>query len=165
MNSLKFNLHRLVLEGEASISNLNKLEDNLRSIYEGLSRGDTSISMPKSELLAHLFTISAGNRGQLVGMDKNLVLLRGMSAYRDRALGYVVSALQTLEMVVEDMEMLRERTAELELVSDDIQLDMESLMGRLERLKGRRVGAKELEEQIVNRISGSMEMGEIIIPK
>jgi hypothetical protein len=64
-------------------------------------------------------------------------------------------------MVVEDMEKLRERIAEPELVSDAMPIDMESIMGGLERLKGRRVVARELEEQIVNLISGSMEVGKI----
>ena len=163
MDALPADIHHLVLEGEVSISNLNKLEDNLKSIHEGFSRGDTLISMPNSELLAQLFMMSAGNRGQPAGMDKNLALLKGLSGYRDRALGYIVSALRTLEIVVEDMKKLREHIAEPELVSDAIPLDINSLMGGLERLKGRRVGTKELEEQIVNRVSGSMEVGEIMI--
>ena len=121
--------------------------------------------MPESELLAQFLTISTSNWGQLVGMDKNLALLKGLSGYRDRALGYIVSALRTLEIVVEDMKKLREHLAEPELVSDAIPLDINSLMGGLERLKGRRVGTRELEEHIVNRISGSMEVGEIMISK
>ena len=163
MDALSTDVHRLVLEGEVSISNLNNLEDHLRSILEVFSRGDSSMPMPESELLAQFLTISTSNRGQLVGMDKNLALLEGLSGYRDRALGYIVSALRTLEIVVEDMKKLREHIAEPELVSDAIPLDINSLMGGLERLKGRRVGTKELEEQIVNRVSGSMEVGEIMI--
>ena len=159
MDALSTNMHLLVLEGGMSISNLNKLEDHLKSIHEVVSRGNTSISMPKSELLAQLFAFSADDRGQLGGMDINLALLEGMSGYQDRALACVVSVLRTLEVMVEDMEKLRERIAEPELVSDAIPIvHMESLMAGLERLKGRRMGAKQLEERIVNRISGSVKI-------
>ena len=152
-------MRRLVLEAEVSISDLNKLEEHLKSIHEVVSREDSSLSTAKTELLAKLWTILGGNQDQLKGMDEHLALLRGVSGYRDRALAHVVAALHMLETMAEDMEELRERVAAPELVGDAIPIDvhMKSLRSGLERLKGRRTGAKQLEEQIVNRILGSVE--------
>ncbi len=159
MNALSANMRRLVLEAEVSISDLNKLEEHLKSIHEVVSREDSSLSTAKTELLAQLWTILGGNQDQLKGMDEHLALLRGVSGYRDRALAHVVAALHMLETMAEDMEELRERVAAPELVGDAIPIDvhMKSLRSGLERLKGRRTGAKQLEEQIVNRILGSVE--------
>jgi hypothetical protein len=159
VNALSANMRRLVLEAEVSISDLNKLEEHLKSIHEVVSREDSSLSTAKTELLAQLWTILGGNQDQLKGMDEHLALLRGVSGYRDRALAHVVAALHMLETMAEDMEELRERVAAPELVGDAIPIDvhMKSLRSGLERLKGRRTGAKQLEEQIVNRILGSVE--------
>ena len=159
MTVLSGNMQRLVLEAEVSISDLNKLEEHMKSIHEVVSREGLSISSAKNELLAQLWTILGGNRGQLRGMDEHLALLKGVSGYRDRALAHVVAALQMLESMAGDMEELRERVAAPELVGDAIPIEvhMKSLRGGLERLKVRRTGAKELEEQIVSRILGSAE--------
>ncbi|KAI0255046.1 hypothetical protein BJV78DRAFT_814129 [Lactifluus subvellereus] len=157
MNTLSANMQRLVLEAEVSISDLNKLEEHLKSIHEVASREDSSISTARAELLAQLWTILGGNRDQLSGMDEHLALLKGVSGYRDRALAHVVAALHMLETMAEDMEELRERVAAPELVGDAIPIDvhMKSLRSGLERLKTRRTGAKELEEQFVKQVLGS----------
>ena len=158
MNTLSANMRRLVLEAEVSISDLNSLEEHLKSIHEIVSREDTSLSAARGELLAQLWTILGGNRDELKGMNEHLALLKGLGGYRDRALAHVVAALQMLERMAEDMEELRERVAAPELVGDAIPIEvhMKSLKGGLERLKERRTGAKQLEEQIVNRILGSV---------
>ena len=159
MNALSANMQRLVLEAEVSILDLNNLEEHLKTVHELVSREDSSIATARTELLAQLWTILGGNRGELRGMDEHLALLRGVSGYRDRALAHVVAALQALETMAEDMEELRERVAAPELVGDAIPIDvhMKSLSSGLERLKGRRAGAKQLEEQLVNRILESVD--------
>jgi hypothetical protein len=159
MNTLSANMQRLVLEAEVSISDLNKLEEHLKSIHEVVSREDSSISTARAELLAQLWTILGGNRDQLKGIDEHLSLLKGVSAYRDRALAHVVAALKMLETMAEEMEELRERVAAPKLVGEAIPIDvhMKSLRSGLERLKGRRTGAKQLEEQIVNQVLGFVE--------
>jgi hypothetical protein len=158
MNTLSANMRRLVLEAEVSISDLNKLEEHLKFIHALVSREDSSVSAARNELLAQLWTIIGGNRDELKGIDEHLALLKGVSGYRDRALAHVVAALQMLERMADDMEELRERVAAPELVGDAIPIEvhMKSLKSGLERLKERRTGAKQLEEQIVNRILGSV---------
>jgi hypothetical protein len=157
MEALSANMQRLVLEAEVSISDLNNLEEHLKSIHEVVSREDSSISTAKDELLAQLWTILGGNRKELNGMDKHLALLKGVGGYRDRARAHVVAALHVLETMAEEMEELRERVAAPELVGDAIPIDvhMKSIRGGLERLKERRIGAKHLEEQLRNRVLGS----------
>ena len=137
---LSANMQRLVLEAEASISDLNKLEKHLKSIHKIVTREGLSISSAKSELLAQLWTILGGNRDQLRGMDEKLALLKGVGGYRNRALAHVVAALQMLESMAEDLDELRERVTAPELVGDAIPIDvhMKSLRGGLERLNARR---------------------------
>jgi hypothetical protein len=157
MDALSANMQRLVLEAQVSISDLENLEEHLRSIHEVVSREDSSISEAKDELLALLWTKLGGNQKQLNGMDKHIALLKGVGGYRDRARAHVVAALQVLETMAEEMEELRERVAAPELVGDAIPIDvhMKSIRSGLERLKERRIGAKHLEEQLRNRVLGS----------
>lgn len=154
MNTLSANMRRLALEAEVSISDLNTLEEHLKSIHEIVSREDSSIKAAKDELLAQLWTILGGNRKELKGMNHHLILLKGVGGYRDRARAHVVAALQTLETMAEEMEELRERVAAPELVGDAIPVEvhMKSIRSGLERLKDRRIGAKHAEEQIRNRV-------------
>lgn len=156
MDTLSANMQRLVLEAEVSISDLNKLEEHLTSIHEIVAREDTSISVARGELLAQLWTILGGNREELSKMEEHRALLTGVGGYRDRALAHVVAALHMLETMAEDMEELRERVAAPRLVGETIPIDvhMKSLRSGLERLKGRRAGAKKIEEEIVNRVLG-----------
>jgi hypothetical protein len=158
MNTLSANMRRLALEAEVSISDLNTLEEHLKSIHEIVSREDSSIVAAKDELvsgvLAQLWTILGGNRKELKGMNTHLALLKGVGGYRDRARAHVVAALHTLETMAEEMEELRERVAAPELVGDAIPVEvhMKSIRSGLERLKDRRIGAKHAEEQIRNRV-------------
>jgi hypothetical protein len=154
MNTLSANMRRLALEAEVSISDLNTLEEHLKSIHEIVCREDSSIEGAKDDVLGRLWTILGGNRKELKGMNKHLALLKGVGGYRDRARAHVVAALQTLETMAEEMEELRERVAAPELVGNAIPIEvhMKSIRSGLERLKDRRIGAKHAEEQIRNRV-------------
>ena len=154
MNTLSANMRRLALEAEVSISDLNTLEEHLKSIHEVVSREDSSVKAAKDELLAQLWTFLGGNRKELRGMDKHLALLKGVGGYRDRARAHVAAALQTMETMAEEMEELRERVSAPELVGDAIPVEvhMKSIRTGLERLKDRRIGAKRSEEQFRNRV-------------
>ena len=135
---LSANMERLILKAEASISDLNKLEEDLRSIHEVVSREDLSISSAKSELLAQLSTILGGNRDQLREMDKNLALLKAVGEYRHRTLAHIVVASQKLWSMVEDMGELRIHAVAPDLVNDGIHVHMKFLRGYLKGLRGRR---------------------------
>ena len=162
MNTLSADMQSLVSEAEMSISDLNKLENHLKSLHDVVSREHSSVSTTNHEFLAQLYTISIGNH-QPKAMNEHLALLRGVGGYWDRALVHVVSAWQTLQTMAEDMESLREGVATPELVGGSIPIEMQiqSLRGGLERLKRRRRDAKQLEEQLVNRILGSVDGVEV----
>ena len=141
MEALSANMQRLALEAEVSKSDLDKLEEHLKSIHEIVSREDSSISEAKDELLDQLWTKLGGNQKQLKGMDKHLALLKGVGGYRRRAHAHVVSALHVLEVMAAEMEELRERVAAPELVGDAIPIDvhMKSIRSGLEKLKQRQI--------------------------
>jgi hypothetical protein len=126
----------LILKAEASISDLNKLEEHLRSIDEVVSREGLSISSAKSELLAQLSTILGGNRDQLREMDENLALLKGVGEYRDRALAHLVAVSQKLWSMVEDMDELRIHPVAPDLVDDGIHCACEISQGLPEGVEG-----------------------------
>ncbi|KII85087.1 hypothetical protein PLICRDRAFT_57020 [Plicaturopsis crispa FD-325 SS-3] len=154
MDILSGSMHRLILEAEVSLSNLEKLEERLSTLHELVSREDSTLSRAQSELLAELWTKLGGNRRKVRGHDQNLFLLRNLGSYRKQALVHVVSALQTLRAMSEDMEDLRERVAAPELVGSRIPVEvhMKSIKSGLERLKEGRIRAREREEEAVRRV-------------
>jgi hypothetical protein len=154
MNVLAASLRRLVVEAEVSLSNLDRLEERLSTLHELVSREDSSISSAKSELLSDLWTMLGGNRRTLHGYEEHLVLLKDLGGYRKRALVHVVTALQTLQAMSEDMEDLRERVTAPELVGSRIPVEvhMRSIKSGLERLQQGRMKAQEREEEAVKRV-------------
>lgn len=147
-------MRRLIVEAEISLTNLNNLEERLSTLHELVSREDSSLTTAKSELLAALWTKLGGNRGTLRGYDDHLLLLKNLGDYRKRALVHVVTALQTLQAMSEDMEDLRERVAAPELAGSSIPVEvhMRSIQVGLERLKEGRLKAKEREEEAIKRV-------------
>ncbi|KAJ7629424.1 hypothetical protein DFH06DRAFT_1225692 [Mycena polygramma] len=156
MNYLSFTMQGLVLEFELNLQNLNKLEEQLSVLHEFVSREDNSISSAKSELLGELWTKVGGNRRKLRGYEHHLHLLKGLTDYRKQALVHVVSALQTLTQMSEDIENLRERVAAPELVGSRIPVEVHirSIQNGLDRLKEGRSKAKVRESEALKRILG-----------
>ncbi|ESK95361.1 hypothetical protein Moror_3886 [Moniliophthora roreri MCA 2997] len=154
MTVLSNTINRLIVEAELNLANLEKLEESLSTVHELVSREDSSISSAKSEVLSELWTKLGGNKKILQGHDKNLGLLKGLGVYRKQALVHVVTALQTLRALSDDMEDLRERVTAPELVGDSVPVDvhLKSISLGLERLKESRVKAKEREEEAVRRV-------------
>ncbi|CAK5269092.1 unnamed protein product [Mycena citricolor] len=160
MNYLSFTLQQLVVEFETNLHNLNKLEEQLTILHEIVTREDISLSAAKSELLSNLWTILGGNRRQLRGYESHLDLLSHLGSYRRQALVHVVSALQTLTQMGEDIENLRERVAAPELTGGRIpaQVHMKGIQNGLERIKEGRAKAKEKETHAVRRIVGGLNL-------
>lgn len=154
MDVLATSMRRLVVEAEVSLVNLDKLEERLSTLHELISREDSSLSTAKLELLSELWTKLGGNRRALQGYDEHLFLLKSLGGYRKRALVHVVTALQTLQAMSEDMEDLRERVAAPDLVGSSIPVEvhMKSIKSGLERLKVGREKARKREEEAVRRV-------------
>ncbi|KAF7361325.1 hypothetical protein MSAN_01165100 [Mycena sanguinolenta] len=141
MNYLSFAIQGLVLEFELNLRNLDKLEEQLSVLHELVSREDISVSSAKSELLGELWT----------------KLLKGLTEYRKQALVHVVSALQTLTQMSEDIENLRERVAAPELAGSRIPVEVHirSIQNGLDRVKESRMKAKVRESEALKRIIGA----------
>jgi len=154
MSVLSVNMEKLILEAERNQHNLNALEEKLATLHEAVSREDSSISSAKVDLLEELWTRVGGNRKELRNFDHHLNLLKGLSIYRTQALGHVVSALQTLRAMSNDMEDMRERVAAPDLVGSSVPVEvhMKSIRMGLERLREGRIRAKHLEEDAVKRV-------------
>ncbi|KAK7028263.1 hypothetical protein R3P38DRAFT_2935039 [Favolaschia claudopus] len=154
MNYLSTTMKGLVVEFELNLQNLNKLEEQLSVIHELVSREDNFISSAVSDLLAELWTKLGGNRRKLRGYENHLQLLKGLSEYRKQALVHVVSALQTLTQMSEDIENLRERVAAPELAGSRIPVEVHirSIQNGLDRVKEGRLKAKIREDEALKKI-------------
>ncbi|KZP15346.1 hypothetical protein FIBSPDRAFT_795515, partial [Athelia psychrophila] len=154
MDYLAVSLARLVVEAQASLSNLDALEQRLNTLNEVIARENVALSLAQTELLAELWTKLGGNRRKLQGHGDHLALLKGLGHYRRRALVHVVGALTTLQAMSEDMQDMRERVAAPELAGSrvPVEVHIRSIRSGLERLKQGRVKAKEREEEAIRRI-------------
>ncbi|KZP22540.1 hypothetical protein FIBSPDRAFT_1016802 [Athelia psychrophila] len=143
MDYLAASLARLVVEAQASLANLDALEQRLNTLNEVIARENVALSLAQSELLAELWTKLGGNRRKLQGHGDHLALLKGLGHYRRRALA-----------MSEDMQDMRERVAAPELVGSrvPVEVHIRSIRSGLERLKEGRVKAKEREEEAIRKI-------------
>ncbi|KAF9059831.1 hypothetical protein BDP27DRAFT_1452992 [Rhodocollybia butyracea] len=144
------NIARIIIEAEIDHANLGSLEERLSLIQEIVSREDVTISSAKSELLSDLWTVFGGNRGALRRYNNNLNLLRELGNYRREALALVVVTLQTLEAFSNDLDDIRERVSQPELVGTSIPVEvhLNSIQYGLQRLKDSRVKAQEREDEM-----------------
>ncbi|KAJ3887523.1 hypothetical protein GG344DRAFT_55565 [Lentinula edodes] len=155
MNTLSTIIQRLILLAEVELDHLEKLEEHLSLIHEIVCREDSSISFAKAELLGELWTWLGGNQHKLKSYDAHLDLLRGIGGYRKKALVHVVSALQVLRALSNDMEDMRERMMMPELVGLQIPLEVQisSIQHGVERLRESRVLAKERDEGAIRKVA------------
>ncbi|PCH42067.1 hypothetical protein WOLCODRAFT_25099 [Wolfiporia cocos MD-104 SS10] len=156
MGVLTSQIERLILEAEANLTGLDRLEEHLSTIHEIISREDNSITKVQEELLSALWTKLGGNQREVRKNNKHLVLLRNLGTYRGRALAHVAAALQTLQQLSTDMEDLRDRVSAPEILGDRIPIEvhMKSIRGGIDRLKEGQQKAREREAVVVRRILG-----------
>ena len=154
MNILSTDMERLILEAEANIIALNTLEERLSTLHDIISREDLTLSSEKVDLLAELWTILGFNRKELRNFDQSLLLLKELKTYRQQAFSRVATALQTLQMMDADMEVIRERVARPAIAGSAIPVEvhMKSIQLGLERLREGRMRAKELDEAAIRRV-------------
>jgi hypothetical protein len=150
MNILSSSVHRLILEAQNSLTNLNNLEERLATLHELISREDSSISSAKSQLLSELWTKLGGNQQVLRAYDSHLFLLNNLSTYRRKALSHVVAALAGLQEMSDDMDDLRERVVAPAIVGGiiPVEVHMKSIRAGLERLRDWRMRTQEREKAV-----------------
>ncbi|KAG1772118.1 hypothetical protein EDD22DRAFT_842495 [Suillus occidentalis] len=146
-------IQRLILEAEICLGNLNVLEEDLSAIWEAVIREEEFITAEKSLLLEALWSKLGGNRITLRGYEQHASLLRDVHDYRKQAQTHIITVLQMLYAMGEDMEDLRERAAASELIDQriPIRVHIESIQSGLQRLQEGRTRAKEKEEDVTRR--------------
>ncbi|KAF9257115.1 hypothetical protein L218DRAFT_991170 [Marasmius fiardii PR-910] len=149
MDVLSSQLRRLILEAEIQLVNLEKLEEDLTLLHALVLREDILVSSAKSEVLSELWTKFGGNRRILRSYDDNLALLKNLAMYRKQALVQVVTSLQILRSLSDEMEELRERVSVSAIAVDRIPVEvhLKSISSGLERLKITKMKAKEKEKE------------------
>ncbi|EIN09879.1 hypothetical protein PUNSTDRAFT_65969, partial [Punctularia strigosozonata HHB-11173 SS5] len=147
-------LQRVVVEAQVSQGDLLVLEERLNTLHEIVHRENGSIAGDREELLAQLWTWLGGNKDKLRKYERHLRLLRGVGAYRKRALAHVVATLQTLHGMKADMEELRARVAAVPIGGDKIPVEVhiKSIQYGLERLKEGRARARQVEEDAIRKV-------------
>ncbi|GAW10445.1 hypothetical protein LENED_012708 [Lentinula edodes] len=168
MQTLSTVVERLILLAEVELANLERLEEHLSVLYEIVVRENFTISSTKAELFGDIWTWLGGNRSILKGYDEHLTLLSGVADYRKRALIQVISSLQALRALSNDMEGLREQMSKPTLSGQTIPVEIhtKSIELGVRRLKSSRALAKEkgdaarqsfLEDETTQNIFASLE--------
>jgi len=158
MSVLSAHLERLITSAEYNLHSLDALEEQLNVLHEILSRDASSISESQEQVLSSLWTFLGGNKGELKILREKGELLGRLGMYRRQALIRVVSALEMLRRMRDDVEELRERALTPQLVGVGsggevpVEVHMKAIRAGIERLKEGREKAKRLEEDVVQRI-------------
>ncbi|KAF8830720.1 hypothetical protein HHX47_DHR2000992 [Lentinula edodes] len=150
MQTLSTVVERLILLAEVELANLERLEEHLSVLYEIVVRENFTISSTKAELFGDIWTWLGGNRSILKGYDEHLTLLSGVADYRKRALIQVISSLQALRALSNDMEGLREQMSKPTLSGQTIPVEIhtKSIELGVRRLRSSRALAKEKEDAV-----------------
>lgn len=132
MHIMSTRLGQLIVELEATIAHLNKLEENFYII-------DRENAEAVQEWLENLLTAldSDFTERELVNFGRNMFLLRDLTQYGKRAVAHVAATLHALQTVSEDMEDMRERVAAPNLAGRKIppEVHMNSIKNGLDRLR------------------------------
>src|SRR5690242_4004594 len=109
-------INRLIDTAVALLSVLQNLDERLDTIYQIAIGDDATITKSQEELLAQLWTKLGGNNSKVKANNKQLHLLRNISAYRKQALNHVSDTLLKLRSIQAELENLREGVAAPEVL-------------------------------------------------
>lgn len=154
MDFLDNTMERLILESHTQMKHLVDLEAHLDLLSELVSREDVDISAGRDEVLTSLWTVLGGNRALVRKYERGLALLSALSGYRKAALMHVISALQTLQELRGDLEVLRQSVASPALLGSSIpvEVQIESIQSGLLRLRESGARAKVSERHARDKL-------------
>lgn len=149
-------VRKLIIEAEANMVALDKLEGQLDMINEMVLREDSRIRAQAEEILGELWTMLGGNRKILNNFRTHRVLLNDIRVYRKRALAHVSSTLVQLQQLSADLDDLRQRVATPALAGEESGIPLEVHIGSMqkgtERLMEGRKRSREREEAYLQKI-------------
>lgn len=153
---MESSVRKLIMEAEANIIALDRLESQLDAINEMVLREDNHIRGQAEEVLSELWTMLGGNKKLLNNFRSHRVLLHEIRTYRKRALAHVSSTLVQLQQLSADLDDLRQRVATPALAGEQSGIPLEVHIGSMqkgtERLMDGRKRAREREDEYLRKI-------------
>jgi len=147
-------LGRLIIEAEASLILLDRLEVMLNTVHEIVTRDDMDMQTKRDEVFAKLWTKLGGNRRKLSVFASHLTLLANVAHYRRTALLRVSATMLQLRQLSTDLDDIRDRVAAPSLVGEQedeggipIEVHIESIRKGVERLGEYRKRSIERENE------------------
>lgn len=162
-------INRLIDTAVALLSVLQNLDERLDTIHQIATGDDTTITKSQEELLAQLWTRLGGNNSKVKANNKQLHLLRNISAYRKQALNHVSDTLLKLRGIQAELENLREGVAAPEVLGwrDGLPITyhLDLIDKGVERLRAARGENMRVEgETYRNLVRGGEERGRRELP-
>ncbi|KAJ4320223.1 hypothetical protein N0V94_003487 [Neodidymelliopsis sp. IMI 364377] len=152
----KEEITRLIETAVALLSVLQNLDERLDTIYQIATNDDVTITRNQEELLAQLWTKLGGNNAKVKAHNKQLHLLRNISAYRKKALMHVSETLLKLREIQAELENLREGVAAPEVLGWRDELPMtyhlDLIEKGVERLRRARGESMRVEGETYRRL-------------
>ncbi|KDQ19132.1 hypothetical protein BOTBODRAFT_103313 [Botryobasidium botryosum FD-172 SS1] len=135
-------LGRLIVEAEADLILLDRLEVMLDTIHSIVTKNDVDIQVKRDEVLADLWTKLGGNRAKLSVFAAHRTLLGNVSRFRKTALMRVSATILQLRQLSTDLDDLRDRVTAPSIMGEQangeggipIEVHIESIRKGVERL-------------------------------
>lgn len=165
----KEEITKLIEAAVALRSVLQNLDERPDTISQIATNDDVTITNNQEELLAQLWTKLGGNNAKVRAANKQLFLLRNVSAYRKKALVHVSETLEKLMKIQHELENLREGVAAPEVLGfrDEFPLEYHlDLIGKgVERLRLARGESMRIEGETYRRlVRGGEDVGTRELP-
>ncbi|KAH9923321.1 uncharacterized protein B0H18DRAFT_878727, partial [Fomitopsis serialis] len=154
METLVHETQHTLFMATTSAADLERLQEHLLTIHEVCLQEGISLSEEHGELLSQLWTILGGNRHARQKNEAHLALLKEVDNYRQQALAHVVVTRDALQMLVADVEELRDRSAAPGIVGERMPVEalIRSVSYGIERLKEGRRRANEKQYVLASKL-------------
>ncbi|KAK8204376.1 hypothetical protein M8818_005105 [Zalaria obscura] len=151
----------LILEAQALLQVLQNLDDRLDIIASISTRDGVKASEDRDELFSTLWVKLGGKRSSVAKVENQLAILKDVGNYRKMAWAHVSGTVVKLQAIAAQLEDLRERVAEPEVLGrrEEVPLEMhirQISMG-VERLESVRQEGRLVGEQ---RVRAVLDRGE-----
>ena len=140
-------IQRLIIEAKTTLRELDDLDAKLWIIADIVARENGLVTEREQQVLEQIWTTLGGNRGKLANFESHKYLLANIGKYRKTALMLVSRSLLQLQSMQEDLETLRDKVAESELIEEvPLEVHIQSIRRGTERLSEGMGKAKQKED-------------------
>lgn len=146
----------LIVEAQAVLHTLSKVEDHLGIIHDTVTRTQMSVQSRKDEILSTLWSIVGANRGKIHNLNSQLQLLRQVNNQRSQAVQQVSELVVELEKIQAGLGDLRDRVAEPEIargrVAVPLAVHIETINSGVDRLETARSRIRQIENERIREV-------------